>query len=131
MCTTKYNLHFCFTDLSLKNPEPAQTSLYPHMPLPEYYHPIYVLVFQSGPFLSGFTTKTLYTPFSTTHVTRLAHLIPLHLVIILSHSSNYGWRTLTTLAVKRTVVSVEIWVQLHPFLTQTLDVSFTIRPLKL
>jgi hypothetical protein len=61
-------------------PEPARSSLYPHIPLPD--DPILILsshlrlVLPSVLFLKGFPTKTLYTPFlSPLRATCPAHLI--------------------------------------------------------
>ena len=113
------------TDLSREDPEPDQS------------RSILILSFHlrqglpGGLFPSGFTIKTLYTLLSTIRATCPAHVILLDLMIILSHSGNYDCRSLTTVAAKCTVVPVDIWVQLHPFLTRALDVSFTIPPLYL
>jgi len=61
-------------------PEPARSSPYPHIPLPE--DQIFILsshlrlVLPSGLFPKGFPTKTLYTPLlSPLRATRPAHLI--------------------------------------------------------
>ena len=65
--------------------EPARSSPYPHILLPEdpseYYPPIYAWVSQVFSFPSGFRTKTLCTPLhAPVHTTCPAHLILLDFI---------------------------------------------------
>ena len=66
-------------------PEPARSSQYTHIPLPEYpssyYHPIYPLRLPVGFFSIRFPTKNLYMPLlSPTGATRKANFILLDFI---------------------------------------------------